>query len=108
MEKKVFDDVDDDKDYVQENDQETTTKIKKYQYIQDLSGFIDNPLPKKYRHIQTGLQSVCPEYYALIEKLLSVYHMLYELAKAAVRETSNNYLIKRNMEHGNLTIVMFL
>ena len=90
MEEEVFDDVDDDKDYVQENDHERTTKRKQYQCIQDLSdGFIDDPLRKEYRHIQTGLQSVRLEYYVLTEKLLSVYHMLYEQAEAAVRETAN-------------------
>ena len=50
MEEEVFDDVDDDEDYVQENDQELTTKRKKYQYIQDLSDdFIEDPVPKEYR-----------------------------------------------------------
>ena len=52
MEKEVFDDVDDDEDYVQEYDQELTTKRNKYQYIQDLSDdFIEEPVPKEYRYI---------------------------------------------------------
>ena len=52
MEKEVFDDVDDDEDYVQEYDQELTTKRNKYQYIQDLSDdFIEKPVPKEYRYI---------------------------------------------------------
>ena len=50
MEEEVFDDVDDDEDYIQENDQELTTKRKKYQYIQDLGDdFIEDPVPKEYR-----------------------------------------------------------
>lgn len=52
MEEEVFYDVDDDEDYVQENDQELTIKRKKYQYIQDLSDdFIEDPVPKEYRYI---------------------------------------------------------
>ena len=90
MEKEVFDDVDDDEDYVQENDQELTTKRKKYQYIQDLSDdFIEDPVPKEYRYIWTGLQNARPEYQVLIEKMLSVYHMSYEQAEAAVWKTAN-------------------
>ena len=96
MEKEVFDDVDDDEDYVQEYDQELTTKRNKYQYIQDLSDdFIEEPVPKEYRYIWTGLQNAGPEYQVLIEKMLSVYHMSYEQAEAAVWETANE-LFDRN------------
>ena len=52
MEEEVLDDVDEDEDYVQEYDEELKTKRKKYQYIQDLSDdFIEDPVPKEYRHI---------------------------------------------------------
>ena len=51
---------------------------------------VDDPLPKKFRHIRSGLRSVKPEYYKLIEKFISVYHMSYNQAEAAVRETANH------------------
>ena len=105
----MFYDVDDDEDYVQENDQELTIKRKKYQYIQDLSDdFIEDPVPKEYRYIWTGLQNAHPEYQVLIEKMLSVYHMSYEKLRLLFEKQLMNYFIGRNMDNENLTIVMFL
>ncbi|XP_066926157.1 uncharacterized protein [Clytia hemisphaerica] len=75
--------------------EEPLKKRPKFQYVPVFSNISNDPLPLEYRHIRSGLQSVRPEYYVLIEKFISVYHMSYEQAEAAVRETAND-LFGRN------------
>ena len=70
--------------------EEPDKKRPKFQYVPVFNHSSNDPLPIEYRHIRRGLQSVRPEYYVLIEKFISVYHMSYEQAEAAVRETAND------------------
>ena len=67
----------------------TPPKRAKYAYTKAVDDPKD-PLPPEFRHIRNGLRSVRPEYYVLIEKLISVYHMSYRQAQAAVFETANH------------------
>ena len=58
----------------------------------------DDPLPPKYRHVRIGERKVRPEYYRVVDKLTSKFHMSMSQAIAAVVEVGN-YLFDREWKY---------
>ena len=101
---KEFDDVDDDEDYVQENHEEPTTKRKNISMFKilvmvllttayQISTDIFEQVYKVFTlNIVCSLKSCCPFIACSMNKL-----------RQLVEKQLMNYLIGRNMEHGNIT-----
>ena len=64
---------------------EPLRKKQKLQYLAVVDEASDSH-PFKYHHIRNGMCNVWNEYYMLIEKFISIYHMSYEQVEVAVRK----------------------
>ena len=58
----------------------------------------EDPLPAKYRHVSIGERKVRQEYYRVVDKLVSKFHMSLNQATAAVVEVGN-YLFDRKWKY---------
>ena len=83
-----------------EEEESTSVKKKKYEYVGESCSTKHNTddMPRRLQHIRNGLRSVHPEVYNLMLKLKSKYHMSQQQAEAAIVETAN-YLFDQEWKY---------
>ena len=81
----------DDPQFQLEEEESSSIKKKKYEYVGASCSTKHNTddMPRRLQHIRNGLRSVHPEVYNLMLQLKSKYHMSQQQAEAAVVETAN-------------------
>ena len=55
-------------------------------------------MPKEYQHVRCSIQKMRPEYYEVVDKQKSCFHMSQNQAEAAVVETANK-MFGRNWKY---------
>ena len=87
---------DGDNDYVVDDLNNQETKKRRRTFISGCRD--DDSLPVEYHHIRTGERKVREEYYRVVDKLMSKYHMSGNQATAAVVEVGN-YMFNRTWKY---------
>ena len=57
-------------------------------------------MPAQYRHLRKGARKIKPEFYRVVDKLMSVFHCSYAQAVAGVIETGNLLFDRHWKYHG--------
>ena len=74
---------------VTEEDVEFQSPRKKKKVMEDKNSNASSSMPEEYRHVRCSMRKVRPEYYEVVDKLKSCFHMSQNQAEAAVVETAN-------------------
>ena len=61
---------------------------------------LEDTLPSEFRHLRSNARVLKPEFYRVIDKLMSVYHCSYSQALAEIIETGN-ILFSRNWKYSD-------
>ena len=68
---------------------------------------LEDTLPSEYRHLRSNARVLKPEFYRVIDKLMSVYHCPYSQALAGIIETGN-ILFSRNWKYSDQSDIIDL
>eukprot|EP00731_Ephydatia_muelleri_P005561 Em0002g1737a len=79
-------------------DVEFESPRKKKKVMEDKNSNASSSMPEEYQHVRCSMRKVRPEYYEVIDKLKSYFHMSQNQAEAAVVETANK-MFGRNWKY---------
>ena len=79
-------------------DVEFQSPRKKKKVMEDKNSNAWSSMPEEYQHVRCSMRKVRPEYYEVVDKLKSCFHMSQNQAEAAVVETANK-MFGRNWKY---------
>ncbi|KAL5488604.1 hypothetical protein EMCRGX_G017573 [Ephydatia muelleri] len=79
-------------------DVEFQSPRKKKKVMEDKNSNASSSMPEEYQHVRCSMQKGRPEYYEVVDKLKSCFHMSQNQAEAAVVETANK-MFGRNWKY---------
>ena len=79
-------------------DVEFQSPRKKKKVMEDKNSNASSSMPEEYQHVRCSMRKVRPEYYEVVDKLKSCFHMSQNQAEAAVVETANK-MFGRNWKY---------
>ena len=88
--------IDNEEEYQEDDDGDKTTRKRRKMFLHEEDR--NDSMPIKYRHIRRGERKVKEEYYRVVDKLVSKFHMSLSQATAAVVEVGN-YLFDRKWKY---------